>query len=90
MTWRMPSSQSPMAADWQPMSVIAGRQQTPTNLLPTVRPNPAQPRRASDERKLARPIGFLTPHRRAQMVALLTVSIAICIGVLITLFLVGS
>ena len=84
----MPST--PRQADWQPMSVIAGRQQTPTNLLPTVRPNQAQPRRASDERKLARPSGFLTPHRRAQMVALLTVSIAICIGVLITMFLVGS
>ena len=84
----MPST--PPQADWQPMSVIAGRQQTPTNLLPMVRPNQAQPRRQSDERKLARPSGFLTPHRRAQMVALLTVSIAICLGVLITMFLVGS
>lgn len=84
----MPST--PRQADWQPMSVIAGRQQTPTNLLPTIRPGTAQPKRQSDERKLARPSGFLTPHRRAQMVALLTISIAICLGVLITMFLVGS
>ena len=83
----MPST--PPQADWQPMSVIAGRQQTPTNLLPTVKPG-AQPKRPSDERKLVRPSGFLTPHRRAQMIALLTISIAICLGVLITMFLVGS
>jgi hypothetical protein len=86
-------------ADWQMMNVIAGRQQTPTSMVPAVKAAAAPANtggkgsvRPSGERKpeLLRPSGFLTPQRRAQIVALLTISIAICIGVLITLFLVGS
>jgi len=88
-------------ADWQLMNVIAGRQQTPTSMVPALKSGsalaPAPTRgngsvRPSGERKqeLLRPSGFLTPQRRAHIVALLTISIAICIGVLITLFLVGS
>ena len=76
-------------ADWQPINVVAGRQQTPTNMVPSIKPPSTRP---SGERKREnlRPSGYLTPQRRAQMVALLTICIAICIGVLITLLLVGS
>ena len=76
-------------ADWQPINVVAGRQQTPTNMVPALKPPSTRP---SGERKREnlRPSGYLTPQRRAQMVALLTICIAICIGVLITLLLVGS
>jgi serine/threonine protein kinase len=75
--------------DWQVMNVVAGRQQTPTSVVEALKPQVTRP---SGERKREnlRPSGFLTPQRRAQLVALLTISIAICIGILITLLLVGS
>lgn len=71
------------------MNVVAGRQQTPTSAVEALKPQVTRP---SGERKREnlRPSGFLTPQRRAQLVALLTISIAICIGILITLLLVGS
>ena len=83
----LPANRPP--ADWQLMNVIAGKQQTPTSHVPAIKNGAKQPS-GERQRESLRQSGYLTPQRRAQIMALLTLCIAICLGVLITLFLVGS
>lgn len=78
-----------LVPDWQPINVVARPGPPSSNDLPAIRePIPPASGKRSSSRTAARPL--LTPQRRAQMVAILFVMIAICIGVLITLLFVGN
>lgn len=82
----LPQAQDP---SWQQMSFLPGRGAASAS---AIKPIPVAITRKSGDSLQKSPHAnrFLTPQRRAQLVAVLFVLIAICLGVLITLLLVGN